>query len=176
MGKNRSFEKLWDKLCHQNTTNMSLKIPSCDTLKRWSKNFNWQQRVEQRDIENNRALENKLKPETTKIIVNTKADYRAEIKTQLGILKAILNKVIKDFKNDDIIDVANTGDLKDIINSYEKLCKLDLLLIGEPTDRGKLDIDWGKINNEQLDKYIDILSKGGEVKLPVREEEKGDKS
>jgi len=137
MGSDRSLAKLHQK--YPNDT------PTIDTLKNWSKAFNWQARVEQRDIENSRALEDKLKPKTNKIIVNTKADYRAEIKAQLGILKALLNKVIKDIKEGNIIDVENTGDLKDVINSYEKLSKLDLLMMGESTDiketKGLEDLD-----------------------------------
>ena len=104
------------------------------TIERWSKAFNWQERVKLRDIENSKALENKLKPKTNKIIVNTKADYRAEIKSQLNILKAILNNTIKDIKAGNIIDIADTGNLKDVVNSYEKLCTLDLKLMGESPD------------------------------------------
>ena len=126
MGSDRSLAKLCQKYPND--------MPKLITLKSWSKAFNWQERVEQRDIENSKALQDKLKPETNKIIVNTKADYRAEIKTQLGILKAILNKTIKDIKEGVIIDIANTGDLKDVVNSYEKLCKLDLTIMGEVTE------------------------------------------
>jgi len=131
MGNSRSLEKLLNRL-HQDGTKTA---PSMRTLKRWSNEFNWQQRVEQRDIENSKALEDKLKPQTNKTIVNTKADYRAEIKTQLGILKAILNQAIKDIKENNIIRVSNTNELKDVVNSYEKLSKLDLLMMGEATDR-----------------------------------------
>ena len=99
---------------------------------KWNKNFNWQKRVEQRDIENAKSLEKK----TNRTVVNSKADYRAEIKTQLGILKAILNQVIKDFQNKEIIEVSTMNELKEVVNSYEKLCKLDLVLMGEaPEDK-----------------------------------------
>ena len=133
MGNSRSLEKLLKKL-HQDGTKTA---PSMRTLKRWSNEFNWQQRVEQRDIENSKALEDKLKPQTNKTIVNTKADYRAEIKTQLGILKAILNQAINDIKEKRIIKVNNTNELKDVVNSYEKLSKLDLLMMGEATERSE---------------------------------------
>ena len=52
IGSKRSLEKLRDKL-HQNSTETA---PSLRTLKSWSKAFNWQKRIEQRDIE----IENKL--------------------------------------------------------------------------------------------------------------------
>jgi len=126
---------------------------SRQSIEKWAKNFNWKQRVEQRDIENGKKLEAK----TDKTIVNSKADYRAEIKTQLGILKAILNKVIQDFKKNEILDVENVKDLEKVINSYEKLCKLDLLMMGESTERGELKI----LNAKQklIDKINNIASR-----------------
>ena len=90
LGNKRTLKKVSEKY--------SCSIPN---IKKWSRAFNWQERVKLRDIENSKALENKLKPKTNKIIVNTKADYRAEIKSQLNILKALLNKVIKDIKDGD---------------------------------------------------------------------------
>ena len=141
MGSNRSLAKLCQKYPND--------MPKLVTLKSWSKAFNWQLRVEQRDIENNKSLENKLKPETNKVIVNSKADYRAEIKTQIGILKAILNKVIQDFKNNEILDVDNVKDLEKVINSYEKLCKLDLLMMGENLDKQEVIINIiGEVNED----------------------------
>jgi len=110
---------------------------SRQSIEKWAKNFNWKQRVEQRDIENGKKLEAK----TDKTIVNSKADYRAEIKTQLGILKAILNKVIQDFKKNEILDVENVKDLEKVINSYEKLCKLDLSIMGENLDKQEVIIN-----------------------------------
>jgi len=129
---------------------------SRQSIEKWAKNFNWKERVGLRDIDNGKKLEAK----TDKTIVNSKADYRAEIKTQLGILKAILNKVIQDFKKNEILDVENVKDLEKVINSYEKLCKLDLLMMGESTERGELKI----LNAKQklMDKINNITSKGTE--------------
>ena len=152
MGSHRSLAKLYQTYPKD--------MPKLVTLKSWSKAFNWQQRVEQRDIENNKALEDKLKPETNKVIVNSKADYRAEIKTQIGILKAILNKVIQDFKKNEILDVENVKDLEKVINSYEKLCKLDLLMMGESTERGELKILDAK--QKLIDKINHIATRGTE--------------
>jgi len=109
------------------------------TIWRWYKKFNWKERVDQRNIENAKSLGKK----TNKTVVNTKADYRAEIKTQLSILKAILNNAIKEIKAGNIIDVNNTGQLKDIVNCYEKLGKLDLLMMGEATEEKDLNIKVG---------------------------------
>jgi len=47
--------ELLDKL-HQNSTETA---PSLRTLKSWSKAFNWQKRIEQRDIEIGKELEKK---------------------------------------------------------------------------------------------------------------------
>jgi len=121
---------------------------SKQSVTKWNKNFNWQKRVELRDIENAKLLEKK----TNKAVVNTKADYRTEIKAQLGILKALLNKVIKDIKNESAFDIGSVNELKDIINSYEKLSKLDLLMMGEATERGELNITNAK------QKFIDRIN------------------
>ena len=110
---------------------------SRQSIEKWAKNFNWKERVGLRDIDNGKKLEAK----TDKTIVNSKADYRAEIKTQLGILKAILNKVIQDFKKNEILDVENVKDLEKVINSYEKLCKLDLSIMGENLDKQEVIIN-----------------------------------
>lgn len=114
---------------------------SKQSVTKWNKNFNWQKRVEQRDIENAKLLEKK----TNKIVVNSKADYRAEIKSQMGILKALLNKVIKDIKNNIGFDISNVKELNDIMNSYDKLCKLDLSIMGESLEEG-IKITWELID------------------------------
>lgn len=123
MGDDRSLAKLSDKYPDR--------IPKEVTLKIWSRHFNWQERVEQRDIENTQALRKKLEAQTNKTIVNSKADYRAEIKTQLGILKRIMNETIKQMKAGKVIDIQGMTDLRDVIASYERLAKLDLLMMGE---------------------------------------------
>ncbi|GAI80662.1 unnamed protein product, partial [marine sediment metagenome] len=91
MGKERSLTKLREKLmspeCHQDVTSLR-------TLKRWSKAFNWQERIEQRDIEISRGLEIK----TNETVISIKAGFKAEIKVQLNIFKTMLNKLIKKFK------------------------------------------------------------------------------
>ena len=122
------------------------------TIERWSNIFHWIQRVEQRDIENSKALQDKLKPETNKIIVNTKADYRAEIKQQLNILKAVLNQAIKDIKEGKFASIDDIGDLKDVVNSYEKLCNLDLKLMSEATEI------YEQKGFEELDRKLALLT------------------
>jgi len=159
LGAKRSFTLVESKYKVSNTS-----------ISRWSKAFNWQKRIEQRDFENGK----KIVAKTDKAIVHTKAEYRQEIKVQLGILKAILNNIIKNFKDEQMINVMTSDGLRNIINSYEKLCKLDLLLMGEATDRSKLDLDWERITDEQLDRFIEILGKGGKIPMPSGEEEKRD--
>ena len=92
------------------------------TIANWGKKFNWPERVEQRDIENARELEKK----TNNTIVNEKANYRKIIKDAIA---TFVNN-LKDNK----IDVGNIQDL-------ERLIKLDLLLMGEATERGKIEIE-----------------------------------
>ena len=146
MGKDRSIKKLWNKLCQDYTKTM-LKIPSYPTLKLWSKNFNWQYRVEQRDIENSKTLENTLSKEVNKAMVNSKADYRA-------LIKKVVVEFEKKLKAGKII-ISRPGDL-------DVMAKLDLLLMGESTERGELKI----LNAKQklIDKITNITSRGTESK------------
>ena len=132
---------------------------SVQSISKWNKNFNWQKRVEQRDIENAKSLEKK----TNQTVVNSKADYRAEIKSQLGILKALLNKVIKDIKEGSAFNIVNVNELKDIINSYEKLSKLDLLMMGEATEKGELILTDAK--RKLIDKISRLASRTGKDKV-----------
>lgn len=88
---------------------------------KWSKAFNWQERVEQRDIENAKKLE----AEVNKAVVSSKADYRALIK-----------KVVKEFE-----DRLEAGKIR--IAKPEDLsimAKLDLLMMGEATEKEKQEI------------------------------------
>ena len=97
---------------------------------KWSKAFNWQERVEQRDIE----IAKKLEAEVNKAVVSSKADYRALIK-----------KVVKEFEERleaGKIRIAKPEDLS-------IMAKLDLLMMGEATDKHDvtfklLDVDMSK--------------------------------
>ena len=148
MGKDRSIKKLWNKLC-QDYTEVMPKIPSYPTLKLWSKKFNWQQRVEQRDIENSKALENKLSKEVNKTIVNSKADYRALIK------KVVIEfeKRLKDGK----IKISKPEDLS-------IMAKLDMLMMGEATEKGELQVTTNA-KQKLIDKINSIATRAREVEV-----------
>lgn len=112
-------------------------------VKKWSKAFNWQDRIELRDINNGKKLEAK----TDKAIVNSKADYRALIK-----------KVVEEFEQrlkDKKIKISSPGDLTE-------MAKLDLLMMGESTERGELKIIDAK--RKLIDKINSLASRAGEDK------------
>ena len=115
MGENRSLQKLRAQLCQDSAEN----VPHVNTLKSWSKAFNWQERIEQRDMENSRLLEKK----TNNTIVNEKANYRK-------IIKAAMSTFVKNLQAGNI--QVNT------VQDAERLVKLDLLLMGEATERGEV--------------------------------------
>ena len=111
---------------------------SLTSIKKWSKAHNWLDRVQQRDIEISRRIEKK----TNTAIVNSKADYRAEIRENLKLLKALLATALQKVKGPDgkiksqlIIGVESAKNVADVIQAYEKLVKLDLVLIGEADSR-----------------------------------------
>lgn len=95
---------------------------SRQSISKWKKEFNWQKRIESRDINNGKKLEAK----TDKAIVNSKADYRALIK-----------KVVKKFEEklkDGKIRIERPEDLN-------IMAKLDLLLMGEVTEDINIKVD-----------------------------------
>lgn len=91
------------------------------SIHKWSKVFNWRERVEQTDIEISKILKKKLK----EAIVYSKADYRALVKEVVDKFKERLKEgKIKISKPQDIIEMI----------------KLDLLMMGESTEREDLII------------------------------------
>lgn len=89
----------------------------------WSKIFNWQTRVQQRDIENARNLEKK----TNKEVINAKADFRRTIFAVHQLLKEALNKFIKRHE----LDVKGLKDLNISVVILDKLARLEMGLVGE---------------------------------------------
>lgn len=105
MGKQRSFVSLAG-LCGV----------SEKTVARWSIAFDWQLRVEQRDIENGRRLQRM----TDDTIIAAKAKYRK-------IVQAMLASFVTKF-TEGKVELSSVSDL-------ERLVKLDLFLMGEPDMR-----------------------------------------
>jgi hypothetical protein len=104
------------------------------TIWRWYKNLNWREKIEQRNIENSKELAKK----TDKTVLDTKANYRAEIKAQFSILKKMLNELIEKFKNNKGIEIKDITGLKDVIGCYERLINMDLTLMGEVSEREEI--------------------------------------
>lgn len=89
---------------------------SVQALARWNKDFDWQNRIKLRD----RKIAEKVEKKTDDDIVKTKARYRKIIR--LLIDKA--NEKIKD-------GTLNPEDIQDV----ERMMKLDMLMLGEATER-----------------------------------------
>lgn len=90
----------------------------------WSSDFGWRDRVVQRDIDNAKKLEKK----TNKAVIDEKAKYRQ-------IIKAGIAAWVNRFQNGEI-------ELK-TVKDLECLVKLDLLLLGEATEKGEIT---GQVN------------------------------
>ena len=82
---------------------------------------------------------------TDREIVNTKADYRKDIRLMIQPLKAAMNKVIvKDEETGELtvaIDMKTARDVNYIVTSLEKCIKTDLLLMGEADSRTDMKIE-----------------------------------
>ncbi len=107
---------------------------SKSAIGKWGQAFHWQERVEQRDIEIGRELPTK----TNETVLNTKANYRAEIKTQFSILKKMLNELIERFQKKKGIKIKDVTGLKDVMGCYGKLIEMDLNLMGEASERKEI--------------------------------------
>jgi len=94
---------------------------SIPAVKKWSIAFNWQDRIELRDIDNGKKLEAK----TDKAVVNSKADYRALIRKTVDLYKKKLD--------DGKIIISRPQDL-------DILAKLDLTMMGEATEREEIKV------------------------------------
>jgi hypothetical protein len=112
LGAERNLEKVSQKY--------SVSIPA---VKKWSKNFNWQLRVQQRDIENSKNLEKK----TNKGVIDAKADFRRTIFAVHQLLKEALNKFIKKHE----LEIKGLKDLNISVVILDKLARLEMGLVGE---------------------------------------------
>lgn len=157
MGADRSLREL---ALHLNCTARAVKT--------WSSEFSWQERIALRDIEISRKLAEKVDDE----VVNTKADYRKQIKEGLVNIKrekgyltsafGTAKKKLEDEK-DKTLDVTSIRDLTDlskaiqgIYRGEQALMKLDLLMMGEAdshtqvSGKGIVFRFGGKLSEEDL--------------------------
>ena len=111
-----AFEYYYSLGEHRNLSSVAIHFKFSErSLAKWSKEFNWQERILQRDIEIGKKLEKK----TNTTVLNEKAKYRELIKNA----------------------IAGMGDIKvESVKDYETLVKLDLLLMGEATEESKITI------------------------------------
>lgn len=117
------------------------------TLAGWSRAYNWVDRVKQREIEDarNEALSsNALNAQTT------------DIKTRYRIM--INNLMAKASKKIALGELAIRN-----VQDYERMVKLDLLLMGEATERqdntGTSSTELSKADKERLDEIVKLLGK-----------------
>jgi len=106
---------------------------SRQSVSKWKKEFNWEGRVQQRDIDNARRIERK----TDNTIVNSKADYRKDIKAVLGYFKAAINTARENLQSG-AIKAESIDDMSKLAKAFDTLVKLDLLLMGEATERDEM--------------------------------------
>jgi len=129
LGAERSYPKVASKFTVSRTS-----------VKKWSKEFNWQERIVQRDIENSRKVQEK----TDKAVVNTKADYRRDIRRALQPVKAAINKaIVKNPETGELevrIPIVEAKDLASVVGAFNTLARLDMLLMGEADSRNETQV------------------------------------
>lgn len=133
MGADRTLKRLSD-VC-----SVSVK-----TAERWSKEFNWQERIELKDIDLSRKTEEVLDD----AVVNTRADYRKMIKENMAedvkldsYVTTLIGKA-KDKIEKGELTVDSIKDLVELMRVKQgstakkvELMKADLLLMGEADSR-----------------------------------------
>lgn len=88
---------------------------STRTIGEWSRQFKWKDRIVQKEIE-----ETAETGSPANAVIDAKVEYRQ-------IIRALIAKFVKDYKEGKI-RIKN-------IQDFERVVKLDLLLLGDPTDR-----------------------------------------
>ena len=113
------------------------------TVAGWSRSFNWVARVTQRNIENS---QNKREEAINTQLTDVRAKYRVIINNFMAELS---RRVIKGE-----IKIRN-------IQDFERLVKLDLLLMGEATDRiegAGTSVELSKADQARLDEIAKLMA------------------
>lgn len=140
LGTSRNLEKVAEKYGR-----------SVRTMYEWSRKFNWQERIQQYDIE----VSKKLKEKTVNAVADEKANYRKIIKLAIA----------------DFVNRLRGGEIK-VTNIYEfrELVKLDLMLLGESTEIIENKNSHTVSLTEEDRKLLEDLAKGFQAELKNLEE------
>lgn len=152
------------------------------SIEEWKSNFNWKERVEKRDIVIMEEIERKM----SKSIIQEKLEYHQSISTNIKLLRAIIGTIVSKIQNKEI-EIKNLGDYNAILNSFEKMIRLDLFLLGEPDKlllkfKGDISVKQQNVvdklvkglTDEQLTNYITTLAEGKDIQYASGTEETGD--
>lgn len=134
IGDNRSYEKTAEHFKVTKTT-----------IQNWAESFNWQQRVELRNKEINKAIEERSKKENieqkAKMIADVDAAltiYRQALSENLNIIKKQLEKIAKSLQEDPnkpvelIFDrIKNTKQFSELARSLDQIMTLRMKLTGD---------------------------------------------
>lgn len=136
MGKERSLVKLREKL--QTDQSQTKNIPTLERLKAWSKAFNWQDRVKERDQKIAKELEKKSIQDITK----RKLKYQRQIAKMLEANMKRFDKVVVKDEDGKIItikiDDKTPKDFESIVRTHQVLIDKDLELSGEGQGQTKV--------------------------------------
>ena len=126
---------------------------SRQSVVKWAKQFNWQLRVQQRDIENSKSIEKRTNNE----VINAKADFRKTIFAIHQTLKKNLNEFIKE---NEIIQITGIKDLEKVVIILDKLARLDMGLVGENIENLSPDIVQVIVASEDSKELTEKVLKG----------------
>lgn len=160
LGDGRTLEKLREKL--KTIPEYSQHIPALITLKSWSKKYNWQSRIQQRDIENSRSLQK----QTNNSIIDMKIEIRNLIKVQLALMTKSLNDFLKSKR---VTEIKSISDLNALSSTLDRLARLEMDLVGESMLKAEVDV-----TSDSLQKILLADSNLKEQLLEALEKAKND--
>jgi len=135
LGAERSHEKVAEKFG-----------VSVAAVNKWSQKYDWQTRKFERDVLIQKAVEERTNDE----IIKTRVRYRNNIQAAFGVIGHDLKFLIDLLKAGEKPPwIEDIRDFERFVNCIERLTKLDLLLLGEATEKqettnkeNKTFIDW----------------------------------
>lgn len=131
------YYQLGDIEPHRNCTKVAEKFnTSLYSVHKWRKSFNWDERVIKRDAESAKELAKR----NNKDLINTRADYRVEIKDNITIIKSLLIKAAEVIA-EGLIKIQSVKDVAIIMETYDMLVRLDLGIMGDKFDDDKPTIN-----------------------------------
>ena len=146
LGPERTYKKIAEKFG-----------VSINTVKKWAQRYGWRKRKSDRDT----LIQKRVEEELNEEIVKVRTKYRNVIKDAFETIGDDLNRIVEKLEAGNKLEwVKDIRDFERLVNCIERLIKLDLLLMGESTEKKELTT---KENKTFIDWLMDADRKRGGI-------------